>query len=57
MNDLQAEKIANRVVNDILDKGLAKSTWRDKFPEAYETLLEYRVDMVDSVQPIIKKMA
>lgn len=38
-----------KIVYRILDVGLADSTWRELHPQAYEDLLEYRVDMEDDV--------
>lgn len=45
--------IAKKVVNEILDHGLADCTWREKFPEAYKSLLEYREDLEASVEMFI----
>jgi len=50
-----SNKLAQKIIDDILDKGLADSTFRDKYPEAYEELLFYRVDMVTKVTKIITK--
>ena len=44
-----------KVVNAILDKGLADSTFREKFPEAYEELLWYREDLEESVRRVIRR--
>lgn len=41
--------IAQSIISRILDKGLADSTWREQFPEAYDGLIEYRQDLEESV--------
>jgi hypothetical protein len=38
--------LATNIVNNLLDSGLAFSTWRDSHPAAYDALLAYRPDMV-----------
>lgn len=48
-------KLARNIVKEILDHGLADSTWRDKFPEAYEELVRFRKDMERSVSNKIKE--
>lgn len=48
-------ELAKIIVSDILDKGLADSTWRDNNPSAYAELLEYRADMVESVRKSLVK--
>lgn len=55
MNDIEADKLANKIVNAILDKGIGKSTWADLYPQAAKELAAYRSDMVSQIQPIIKK--
>lgn len=47
--------IAKKIVDDILDKGLEKSTFREMFPDAYNMLLEYRDDLEESVLKFIPK--
>ena len=37
------------IISEILDKGLADSTFREKFPKAYDELLNYRRDMEEDV--------
>ena len=46
---MKRETIARRIVSEILDKGLAKSTFNDEYPKAYLELLEYREDLELSV--------
>ncbi len=41
------------VVDEILDNGLADSTWRDEYPAAYTELLRYRKDIEASVRKVI----
>lgn len=48
-------KVANAIVDEILFKGLADSTWRDNFPEAYDHLLTFYPDMVGSAIKILDK--
>lgn len=44
-----------KVVNAILDKGLADSTFREKFPDAYDELLFYRADMEADAGRVIRR--
>lgn len=39
------KNIAQQVISDILDVGLADSDWKMKHPDAYAELKEYRKDM------------
>lgn len=48
---------AKKIVNALLDKGLAKSTFRDLYPAAYDELLSYRDDMEADVTTILKRVA
>jgi len=41
-----------QIVSEILDKGLADSTWREQYPQAYENLLTYREDLIRSFESI-----
>jgi len=41
--------LEQKVVSEILDKGLADSTWREQYPAAYIDLLTYREDLEASV--------
>ena len=50
---IKTERIAKRVVAEILDLGLAASTWRENNPKAYDDLLTCRLDIERSVQRII----
>lgn len=54
INVVERHAIAMRVVVEILDKGLADSTWREQFPDAYKELLEYRQDLEGSVVEILE---
>lgn len=47
--------LAHRIVKEILDKGLAESTWRDNFPEAYDALVHYRLDLEGSCRQVLRK--
>lgn len=47
--------LSEKVVNEILDKGLAKSTWHDLFPRAYKDLLSYREDLQGSVEKGLRR--
>ena len=46
--------IAEEVVKEILDEGLADSTFRECHPEAYKDLLEYRADLEGSVVAVLE---
>lgn len=49
-------KVAERVITEILDKGLADSTWRTEHPEAYDNLVKYyRPDLEGSVERVLKR--
>ncbi len=52
---MKKKTIEQKIVSEILDKGLAKSTFRDNYPKAYDELLCYRVDLELSVCRILKK--
>lgn len=50
------ETVAKKIVAEILDKGLAVSTWRDSYPDAYHNLREwYRADLEADVVRILKR--
>jgi hypothetical protein len=51
----RATSLAKKIVQEILDKGLAVSTWRDVYPDAYENLLEYRADLEESAVKILRR--
>ena len=43
--------LSTKIVGNLLDsKGLGRSNWRDDYPEAYESLLEYRQDFEQSIR-------
>lgn len=46
---------STKIVNEILDKGLASSTWSDTFPDAYKQLLLIREDIEISVRDVLIK--
>lgn len=53
----EEKKVAEKIVEEILDEGLADSTWRDMFPEAYVDLRDsYREDLEGSVEMILKNL-
>lgn len=52
---MKRKTVEQKIITEILDKGLADSTFREKFPEAYEELLFYREDLEASVTRILKK--
>lgn len=56
MTEAQAQLVATAVVNRLLDKGLAESTWKDNHQAAYAELLKYRVDMTIDVTKVLKRM-
>ncbi len=45
--------LAVAIMKEILDKGLAKSTWKDKYDVAYADLLKLRRDMELSVLKVL----
>ena len=47
--------VAKKIVKRILDEGLANSTFRDKHPDAYLELIEYRVDLEADVVAILNR--
>jgi hypothetical protein len=49
-------KVAIRVIKEILDAGLAESTWRDDHPKAYDDLVKYyRPDLEGSVEKVLNR--
>ena len=50
---LDKDETAAKIVDDILDRGMAKSTWRSVYPKAYENILLYRRDMIASIIQIL----
>lgn len=49
----KANRLAKAVVNKILDKGLANSTWRSNNGFAYNALLQYREDMIADAEQVL----
>jgi len=47
-------KLSKAIVHEILHVGLADSTWRDNFPDAYAGLLEYAPDLEGSANSVLK---
>jgi hypothetical protein len=47
--------VEEMIVREILYKGLADSTFREKFPEAYKELLFYQEDLEASARKILKR--
>ncbi len=52
--DVLNQTLPEKVVGEILDKGLADSTWQEEYPAAYTELLTYRKDFEESVRISIK---
>lgn len=52
----QANVIAHAVVHRLLDHGLAKSTWKELYPEAWAELRLYADDMVKDVEGVLKRL-
>lgn len=52
---IDAKRTAEKCVNQILEHGLAWSTFREQFPEAYEELLKYKQDIVSDIEKVILK--
>jgi len=49
---INIEALSKRAVGEILDKGLADSTFRELFPQAYDDLLKHRKDLEESVRKV-----
>ena len=49
------EILGRRAADEILDKGLADSSFRDKFPEAYDELQYVRKDIAGSIAKILRR--
>lgn len=47
--ELFALLVAERIVDNILYRGLSHSTWRDAHVDAYQDLINYRADIVAQV--------
>lgn len=46
---MKRKTIAKHIVKEILDEGLASSTFREHHPKAYDDLFHYRKDLELSV--------
>lgn len=51
----EVKLIAERIVEEVLNKGLGDSTWRDIFPDAFDGLFAYQPDMEAQVAEILKE--
>lgn len=49
------EILGRRAADEILDKGLADSTFREKFPKAYDELQHVRNDIAASITVILNR--
>jgi hypothetical protein len=47
--------LAEKIISDILEKGLGDSTWAEKYPDAYDELFLYEKDMAIHADKIIKR--
>lgn len=47
--------IAKKVIAEVIDKGMQRSTFRELFPEAFNELLVYRPDMERDVVRVLKR--
>ncbi len=47
--------LGRRSAAEIIDKGLADSTFRDKFPKAYDELLYVREDIALSITKVLNR--
>lgn len=47
--------LGRRAATEILDKGLADSTFREKFPKAYDELLHVRSDIAASITTVLNR--
>jgi len=48
-------ELAQKIMSEILDKGLSDSTFRDNYPAAYDHLRHYRLDMECDVESVLDK--
>ncbi len=56
MTDMTGNGIlGRRAAAEILDKGLADSTFRDEFPKAYDELLQVREDIAISITAVLNR--
>lgn len=55
MERTDRERVAKKIAARILDKGLSDSTWRSNHPEAYEDLLELRLDFEMDAAEVLRK--
>ena len=55
-NPIKNEKLATKVVDGFLDKGLAESTWAEMFPDAFADLKKhYRKDLIEDVRKTLNE--
>lgn len=52
---MRRASVEEMIVREILYKGLADSTFREKFPAAYKELLFYQEDLEASARKILKR--
>jgi hypothetical protein len=50
------ETLASQIARKVIDEGLGHSTWRDSFPDAYEELKNYRVDIYNDIVQCLNKL-
>lgn len=55
MSKHELKQIAHEAIAKILDRGLANSTFREQYPEAYSELCFYRLDMEADVESVLRK--
>lgn len=48
------DKLANKIVAQILDQSLADSVWRRVYPGAYDNLLNLREDLERHVEELLR---
>jgi hypothetical protein len=51
----RVRSVSKKIADDILDGGLATSTFRDNYPQAYVYLLKFRKDLALSAERILLK--
>jgi hypothetical protein len=48
------KRLAKKIVDDILDEGLMRSTWKDNNEGAYAALCTYREDLIANVERVLQ---
>lgn len=53
----KAESLARKIVNEVVHFGLAESTWREMYEDAFQDLaFDYKDDLVAHVASILQRV-